>query len=645
MTVRALVVVCLVALALPATAANLVLPHQGRLLDATDKPLDGAFDVGITLFASETHLTGETPLWTETYAGTQVRSGMYTIDIGVEDGAHKLLPSSIFTGAVVFLQVAINNVALSPRMRFGMMPIAASALVAADLNCVGCVKREALGFTIDTVAAGAINTAALANGAITADKLAPGAITAGALPTGIDGAKLANGSVGNDAIANGLDGAKLAPGSVTNTALASGLDGAKLSTGTVSNGALANGIDGGKLTDGTVSNNALAKGIDGGKLAAGTVAPGALSGPLAASQVTGLSNLSQVCPANQALVGYDVALQPKCMAVSTTPGLLQFIPGLIDFGIQGAAVVVKTVQLTNIGSVAVSGLTFAATNPYAVSGTPCGTTLAAGATCTVTLTMPSPAGGGTHTGWGSVSSSTGSALVGLTGVGYSVPGSVTSPALSCKAIQSALPSATNGLYWLDIDGASPTFSPFQAYCNFTDQGGGWTLVSRMANACLTATRPAAGTLASPAQSGCAKLSDDMINVLRTQSGADGIFWGWHDGTSYQLPAPGRFFKITAGSFNAQDADPALSQQCSCKVAGPWSASYTRPSGDMSGVFNHDSATGWRCTTSGGEGGCDSATTVSGGGLFLYMHTLHQNGTFPSDAHGVAGGTNGWLYVR
>jgi len=86
---------------------------------------------------------------------------------------------------------------------------------------------------------------------------------------------------------------------------------------------------------------------------------------------------------------------------------------------------------------------------------------------------------------------------------------------SCKAILTATPGAGSGTYTIDPDGAggNPSFS---AYCDMTTDGGGWTLVVRIAPDSNHMTSGAYGTLADPGQGASAKLTDVNINLVSTE---------------------------------------------------------------------------------------------------------------------------------
>lgn len=100
----------------------------------------------------------------------------------------------------------------------------------------------------------------------------------------------------------------------------------------------------------------------------------------------------------------------------------------------------------------------------------------------------------------------------ICGYGTGVPGTEGNPGEDCAAILESSPSVPDGLYWIQPD---PQQGAFQAYCDMTTDGGGWTLVARiLAGSSDHKNGGVVGTLVSPVQPAVAKLSDAVINALR-----------------------------------------------------------------------------------------------------------------------------------
>jgi hypothetical protein len=94
-----------------AAAVPLEVHHQGRLLDAQGRPLDGTHDVDVVLFDSPSG--GD--LLTETSVSTPLQDGYFTATLS---------PDDTDLAGDVWVEIRLANVPLGPRVRLGSVPYA-----------------------------------------------------------------------------------------------------------------------------------------------------------------------------------------------------------------------------------------------------------------------------------------------------------------------------------------------------------------------------------------------------------------------------------------------------------------------------------------------------------------------------------------
>ncbi len=112
-------------------AVPVLLQHQGRLLDASDTPLDGFFDITYAIFEAP---IGGAPLWSEVHPGVSVSDGLFAVTLG----SLAPLTTDILAGSggggggslaiERYLEVRVGaDPPISPRLRLAAAPYSVAA--------------------------------------------------------------------------------------------------------------------------------------------------------------------------------------------------------------------------------------------------------------------------------------------------------------------------------------------------------------------------------------------------------------------------------------------------------------------------------------------------------------------------------------
>ncbi len=119
-------ILCLALMPAIASAAPMTLTQQGRVTDGTGNPQNDTVTLEISLWtdATSTDSALERP-FVETFTGIALQDGYYSVVLGEQ--SNNLLQTSIFSEPSLWVQIAVDGNALSPRETLHTVPRAAHA--------------------------------------------------------------------------------------------------------------------------------------------------------------------------------------------------------------------------------------------------------------------------------------------------------------------------------------------------------------------------------------------------------------------------------------------------------------------------------------------------------------------------------------
>src|ERR1700722_17867085 len=109
------------AIVLPSVATAAVpqgLTEQGRLFDGSGNPLNASVALTFSLYPAA---SGGAPLWTETQPEVPLDQGYFSVELG----SVTPIPQSLWTGATLYVGVAVNaDPEMTPRHTWHSVPYA-----------------------------------------------------------------------------------------------------------------------------------------------------------------------------------------------------------------------------------------------------------------------------------------------------------------------------------------------------------------------------------------------------------------------------------------------------------------------------------------------------------------------------------------